>query len=118
MRNRLLELINRILKTEPRLTGARVGSSFQDGNDLVILDLGLVSAVLVTLQADIASTNMIRQSLLTHHQMSEARAGWTRCLLVLPELEMDHPIFMTSRVVVSNLNPNNVHIALVHMGQR
>lgn len=118
MRNCLLELIKQILKSEPELAGAQINSTFPNGTDVATLELGLDSVVLVTLLADLVSTDMIRQGLLAHHRMSDAHKGWAQCLLVLPELEMDQPVFMTSRVVVTNLNPGNVRAALVHMDQR
>lgn len=118
MRDCLLELIKQILKNEPELVGAQIESTFPDGNDVATLDLGLDTEVLVTLHAGIVSTDMIREGLLAHHRMSDQSGGWAQCLLVLPEIELDHPVFMTSRVVITNLNPDNVRAALVHMDQR
>jgi hypothetical protein len=118
MRDCLLELIRQIFKNEPKLVGAQIESPFADGNDVVTLDLGLNSVVLVTLHTGIASTDMISQGLAAHHRMSDRDEGWAQCLLVLPEFEVDHPVFLTSRVVVTDLTLDNVRAALVHMDQR
>ena len=100
------------------MVGAQIEATFTEGADVATLDLGLDSMVHVMLQTNIASTDVIRHGLLAHHRMSDKHKGWAQCLLVIPELEIDHPMFMTSRVVITNLNPDNVRAALVHMDQR
>jgi hypothetical protein len=118
MRDCLLEIIRQILKNDPELVGDQIETTFHEGDDVAKLELGLDRAALVTLLRNIASTDVVRQGLLAHHRMTDQHKGWAQCLLVLPDLEIDLPMFFTSRVVITNMDPDNVRAALVCMAKR
>ena len=47
--------------------------------------------------------------------MSNAR---TQCLLVLPNLQINQPTFLTPRVAITNMNTDHIRAALVRMASR
>lgn len=118
MRDCLLELIKQILKHDPDQVGAQIDKIFHEGDDVATLNLGLDRQVLVTALRNIASTDVVRQGLLAHHRMADKYKGWAQCLLVLPDLDIERPMFMTSLVAITNMDPDHVRASLVHMAKR
>jgi len=118
LRECLLELIKQILRNDPELVDAQIESTFHQGNDVATLELGIDRSVLVSVLGNIASTDMARQALLAHQRITDQHKAWTQCLLVLPEREIESPVFMTSRVAVSSMNPDHIRAALVRMAKR
>lgn len=118
MRDCLLEIVRQILKNEPDLAAGQIESTSQKGDDVATLDLGLDRAVVVTLLTNIASTDVVRQGVLAHHRMTALNHARTQCLLVLPNLEINQPTFLTPRVAITNLDTDHVRAALVHMVKR
>ena len=117
MRDCLLEIVKQILKNDPELVDAQIETTFHEGDDVAKLELGLDRAVLVTLRRNITSTDVVRQGLLAQYRMTDQHKGWAQCLLVLPDLKIDQPMFVTSRVVITNMDPDNVRAALVHLAK-
>jgi hypothetical protein len=118
MRDCLLEIIRQILKNDPDLAVGQIESTSQKGDDIATLDLGLDRAVVVTLLRNIASTDVVRQGVLAHHRMTAPNNARTQCLLVLPNLEINQPTFLTPRVVITNMDSDHVRAALAHMVKR
>jgi hypothetical protein len=118
MRDCLLELIKQILMNVPDLVGAQINSTFHEGNDVATLELGVDREVLVTVLRNIASTDVVRQGLLAQHRMTEQYKGWGQCLLILPDLDIGRPMFMTSRVAITNFDPDHLRASLVRMAKR
>jgi hypothetical protein len=118
MRDCLLEMIRQILKNAPELVAGQIESTSQKGDDVATLDLGLDRAVVVTLLADIASTDVVRQGVLAHHRMTAPNNARTQCLLVVPNLQINQPTFLTPRVVITNMDTDHVRASLVHMAKR
>lgn len=118
MRDCLLELIKQILANDPVLVDVQIDQAFRDGDDVASLDLGSDRQVLVTVLRNIAATDLVREGLLAHHRMMDKLSGWTQCLLVLPDLNIERPMFMTSRVAITCMDPDHVRASLVHMAQR
>jgi hypothetical protein len=118
LRDCLLEIIKQIFKSDPELVDAQIDTTFHQGDDVAKLELGLDCAVLVTLLTNIASTDLVRQGLLAHHRMTERQHGWEQCLLVLPDLEIDQPMFVTPRVAMTGMEPSQIRASLVRMAKR
>ena len=120
VRDCLLELIRQILKNDPVLVGAQIDKTFRDSNDVASVDLGFDRQVLVTMLKNIVATDVVRHGLLAHHRMMDKRSEWTQCLLVLPDLDIDieQPMFMTSRVAITSMDPDHMRASLVHMAKQ
>lgn len=118
MRVCLLEIVKQILKSEPYLSDARLETTFHDGNDIAVLSLVAGPALFVTMRRGITPTDAVRQGRLAHDRVSSYCKGWKRCLLVLPDIDIDQPMFMTPQVVVTNMDPVNIRAALVRMSNR
>ena len=78
----------------------------------------LSRALFVTMRRGIAPTDAVRQGLLAHDRVNACFKGWKRCLLVLPDIEIDQPMFMTPKVVVTNIDPVQIRAALARMANR
>ena len=117
LRDCLLELIRQILRSEPRLLGVQIDTTLHERDDLATLDLGLDRQVLVTALRSVSSTDVVRYGLLAHHRMTDEFGSRAHCLLVLPDLAMERPLFMTSRVTVTNMDPDHVRASLLHMAE-
>ena len=115
MRDCLLELIRQVLENDPGLVGAQIDSVVHAGNDIATLDLGLDRQAVVTVKRNIASSDVVRQGLLAHHRMMDEHKGWAHCLLVLPDLDIPQPMFMTTRVVITDMDPDHLRAALVRL---
>ncbi len=118
MRDCLLEMIRQILKNDPDLAAGQIESISQNGDDVATLDLGLDRAVVIALLTNIASTDVVPQGVLAHHRMAAMRNPQTQCLLVLPNLQINQPTFLTPRVAITNLDTDHVRAALVRMARR
>lgn len=118
MRDCLLEIIRQILKNDVELTACQIDSTFQQGDDVATLDLGLDRTVVVTLLTNIASTDVVRQGVLAHQRMTAPSNARTQCLLVLPNLQINQPSVLTPRVVISNMDTYHIRASLVHMAKR
>lgn len=114
VRDCLLELMKQIFKREPALAGAQLDKTSRDGDDVASLDLGPGRKVLVTVLRNVAATDLVRAGLLAHHRMMDDQGGWTLCLLVLPDLDIEQPMFLTSRVAITNMDPDHMRASLVH----
>lgn len=117
-RDCLLELVKQILKNDATLVDAQIDTVLHADGDVATLDIAMDRQVFVTLLMNVAPTDVIRQGLLAHHRMTDRNKGWTQCLLVLPDLDLERPIFMSSRVVITNMNPDHVRASLVRMTGR
>jgi len=118
MRDCLLEIVAQILKGDPELFLAQIEATFHEGDGVATLELGLDRLVLVTLRANVASSSLVRETLLAHRRMIDQHKGWAQCLLVLPDLEIGQPMVMTSRVVITNMESETIRAALVRMAKR
>ena len=118
MRVCLLEIIKRILKNDRHLSDTQIETTFHDGNDVAVLKFVLGRALFITMRRGIAPTDAVRQGLLAHDHINTYFKGWKRCLLVLPDIDIDQPMFMTPQVAVTNMDPVNVRAALVRMSNR
>ncbi|VTU46160.1 hypothetical protein [Variovorax sp. PBL-E5] len=118
MRDCLLEMIRQILKNDLDLVTGQIESTSQKGDDVATLDLGLDRTVVVTLLANIASTDVVRQGVLAHHRMISSNNARAQCLLVLPNLQIKKPTLLTPRVVITNMDTDHVRTSLVHMTKR
>lgn len=118
MRDCLLELIKQILKTEPGLAGAQIDSAIHEGDDVATLDLGNDRQVVVAMHRNVEPSDVGRQGLLAHHRMTEQHHGEAQCLLVLPDLDIEQPVFMTPRVVITDMDPDRLRAALLRMAER
>ncbi len=118
LRDCLLEIIKQILKNAPELAGAQIDSPRQEGEVVATLDLGSDRWVQVTVLRNIASTDVVRQGLLAHHQMAQKQTGPAQCLLVVPDLDIDRPMFMTSRVTITDMDPDHLRDSLTRMAKR
>jgi hypothetical protein len=118
MRNDLLSLVRQVLESEPELAMEQTAPAFQEGNDVAILNVGVDRAVVVTLLADIAPTDVVRQGVLAHQRMTALGTSRFQCLLVLPDLELSAPAILTPRVVITNMNLDHIRASLVQMVKR
>jgi hypothetical protein len=118
MRVCLLEIIKQVLHNNACLSETRIETTFHDGDDVALLKFRLGRALLVTMRRGIAPTDAVGQGLLTHDRVNACCKVRKRCLLVLPDIDIDHPMVITSQVVVSNLDPVNVRAALLHLSDR
>jgi len=118
MRDCLLEMIRQILKNDPDLAAGQIKSTSQKGDDVATLDLGLDRAVVVTLLTNIASTDVVRQGVLAHHRMTAPNNDRTQSLLVLPNLQINQPMVLTPRVVITNMDTDHIRVSLVLMAKR
>jgi len=118
LRDCLLELIKQIIRNDPALAGAQIDKTFHDGDDVASLDLGFDRQVLVTLLSNTKAADLLREGLWAHHRMMDKQSGWTQCMLVLPHLDIEQPIFVTSRVAISSMDPDHMRASLVHMANR
>ena len=117
MRDCLLELIRQILRNDLDLVDAQINSTFHEGDDVATLELGVDREVVVTVLRNIASADVMRQALLAQRRMTE-QVGWAQCLLILPDLDFERPMFMTSRVVITDFDPDHMRASLVRMAKR
>jgi hypothetical protein len=118
VRDCLLELIRQIFENETTFAGAQIDKTLHDGDDVASLDLGLGRQVLVMVLRNIAATDAVRHGLLAHHRIMDKHSEWAQCLLVLPDLDIEQPMFMTSRVAITSMDPDHLHASLVHMAKR
>ncbi|CAN7754080.1 MULTISPECIES: hypothetical protein [unclassified Variovorax] len=118
MRDCLLEIVRQILKNAPELAAVQIESTSQEGDDVATLDLGLDGPVVVTLLTNIASTDVVRQGVLAHHRMTDPNSAHVQCLLVVPNLQISQPTFLTPRVVIANMDTEHIRASLVHMAKR
>jgi hypothetical protein len=116
-RDCLLELIKQILKRDPQLVGAQIEATFHEGDDVATLEIGSGRAVLVALLASIASSDAVRQGLLAHQRMTEHYKNRVQCLMVAPDLQIDRPMFISARVVITDMDTDHVRAALVRLVQ-
>lgn len=114
----LLEIIRQILKNDVDLAGGQIDSTSQKGDDVATLDLGLDRTVVVTLLTNIASTDVVRQGVLAHHRMIAPDNDGTHCLLVLPNLQINQPMVLTPRVVITDMDTDRIRASLVQMAKR
>ncbi len=118
MRVCLLEIIKRILKGDLYLSDTQIETTFHDGNDVAVLRFVLGRALFVAMRRGITPTDAVRQGLLAHDRVNAYFKGWKRCLLVLPDIEIDQPMFLTPQVVITNMDPGNIRAALARMANR
>ena len=118
MRDCLLEMIRQILKNDPDLAAGQIESISQMGDDVATLDLGPDCAVVVTLLTSVASTDVLPQGVLAHHRMAAMSNAQAQCLLVLPNLQINQPTFLTPRVAITNLDTDHIRSSLVRMASR
>jgi len=118
MSNCLLELIKQILKNELELAGVQIDSTLHEGDDVATLDFSYDRQVLVTVRRNIVSTDVVRLGLLAHYQMTDKHKGLKQCLLVLPDMTIERPMPMTSRVVITDMDPEHLRESLVLMAKR
>lgn len=97
------------------MRACRIESTSQEGEDVAVLDIGRNRAVVVTLLAGVAPTDVVRQGVLAHHRMIATGHPLRKCLLVIPDLELQAPTFLTPRVVITNADEALLHASLVHM---
>lgn len=118
LRDCLLEIIKQILKNDPTLADAQIDATLHAEDEVATLELGLDRVVRLTLLTNIPSNDVVRQGLLAHHRMTEGHNGWAQCLLVIPDLEIDQPMFVTPRVAITAMDPAQIRAALVGMARR
>jgi hypothetical protein len=85
------------------------------GNDLALLELEPDRIVMVTLSA--TRDDVLRQGLTAHERIPREPSSWTRTLLVMPDLDICQPIFVTTRVTVANLSREVITAALLHVAR-
>ena len=115
VRDCLLDLIEQILRIDPVLAGVQIDETFRDGDDVASLDLGSSQRLLVTVLRNVAATDLVRAGLLAHRRMMDGWSGAMQCLLVLPDLEIEQPRFLTSRIAITSMDPDRIRAALAHM---
>ena len=85
------------------------------GNDLALLELKPDRIVMVTFGA--TGDDVLRQGLTAHARIPREPSSWTRSLLVMPDLDIHQPIFVTTRVTVANLSREAITAALLHLAR-
>lgn len=115
LRDCALEMIRRVLKAEPQLAGAQLESTLHDGDEVAVLELGVESRILVLLVRNVPSTDIVRQGLLAHRRMAGQAHRCSRCLLVSADLPIAKPMFLSPRVAIVSLDPDQLRTALLHM---
>lgn len=118
MRDCLLELVKQVLKNDVTLVDAQIDTELRADGDVATVDIGMDCRVLITLLKNVASTDVVRQGLLAHYRITAGHKCGVQCLLVLPDLDLERPIFISSRVVITNMNPDHVRASLVRMAGR
>lgn len=115
MRDRLLDSIREVLRSSVEMTACQIASISLKGSDVAVLDIGRGRTVVVTLLTDIALTDVVHQGVLAHHRMIAARHSRKKCLLVIPDLELNKPSILTPRVVISNMDTAHLRASLEHL---
>ena len=118
VRDCLLELIKQILKHDPTLVDAKLDATLDQEDDIATLEIGLDRVVRVTLLPDVEPNDVDRRAKLAHHRMMAVRNGWMQCLLVVPSLDIQEPMFITPRVVVVAVDSRQIWSSLARMAQR
>lgn len=117
MRGCLIELVKQILKSEGDLAGGQIEATFYAGEDVAKLELGIHRTVLVTMLNNVASTDVVRLGLQAHRRMTEQYHSSVQCLLVATGFQIDAPMVLSARVVLSDMDPEHVRAALVGLAQ-
>ena len=118
MRDCLLELIKQILKHDPTLVDAKLDATLDQEDGVATLEIGLDRVVRVTLLPDAEPNDVDRRAKLAHRRMMTVGNGWMQCLLVVPSLDIQEPMFITPRVVVVAVDSRQIWSSLARMAQR
>jgi hypothetical protein len=122
MRKRLVELIERLATRDPELVVGHIEvapcAQSAASDDVGLLRLGTHRTVHLTLLPDADPTLAIVEGLRAHHRATRGHSGWHIELIVMPRLQIERPIMLTSRVAIANLDASVIREALLSMSDR
>lgn len=122
MRKRLVDLIERLATRDPELVVGHIEvapcAPSAGSDDVGLLRLGTHRTVHLTLLPDADPTLAIVEGLRAHHRATRGHSGWRIELIVMPRLQIERPIMLTSRVAIANLDASVIREALLSMSDR
>lgn len=101
--------------TVQECVAARLRPTPHCGSDVALLEFGLGRTAMVTLS--MTSADVLRQGLTAHERIHSRPGGWSRTLLILPDLDLQEPVLVTTRVTVANLSREVIASALMHIAR-
>lgn len=110
--------LHRLLRSERKLGGAQFEPLHDEDDDLGIVETAYGLRLLVSVRHHVRPTQAMALGVLARYRMTAAARGESpadRCLLILPDLDLQQPIWMTPRAAVANLYPVVMRDALVRL---
>lgn len=119
MRTQLFEALQHLCVTHPELHLTEVAwQPASAGTDVATLKIGRGCEVWVSLLGDVASTDVVRQGLLAHKRMQDQPKNRAVNVVVIPNVNTTSPIVLSTRVVITNLNPEVIAAGLQRIANR
>lgn len=119
MRTQLFEVLQHLGATHPELHLTELEPlPANGGTNVATLKTGKGCVVWVSLLGDVASTDVVRQGLLAHQRMQDQPMDRAVNVVVIPNVNTSSPIVMSTRVVITNLDPEVIAAGLQRIAQR
>ena len=117
MRRCLIELVRQILKSEDKLAGWQIEATFDEGEDVAKLQFGTHWTVIVTLLNNVAATDVVGVGFQAHRRLAAQYPGGVQCVLVATGLQIDAPIVLSARAVLTDVGPERIRAGLLRLAQ-
>ena len=122
MRQRLVEMIEHLAAHAPELGVGHVEVTLPakttGSDDVGLLRLGTHRMVHLTLLPDADPSVAVVEGLRAHHRATTGHGGWCIELVVMPRLQIERPMMLTSLVTITGLDASVIRQALLSMSDR
>jgi hypothetical protein len=113
MSTQLLDVLNSIRSAHPDLQIADMKDFHVDATDEgATLEFKNGLTVQVTLLERVAHDDALRQGMLAHSRVARSANGAVKMLVIMPGLAIADPILLTTRVLITNLDPELIAAGL------
>ena len=85
--------------------------------DVAKLAFGMHRTVIVTLLNNVAATDVVGLGFQAHRRLAAQYPGGVQCVLVATGLQIDAPMVLSARAVLTDMGPEHVRAALVRLAQ-
>lgn len=116
----LAQTIKRLLKEDPDFKCGQMElvETGTETRDVATVYLSNGLTIRVCLLKRVPRTDVIRRGILALDRMNQPDSKWQHTLLVMPGLDIVHPIFMTNSVTICSLDFGLVHAALLALASK
>lgn len=104
-----------IVRGQLPASAARLRPTPHEDEDVALLELGADRQAVVTLNPQ--DVDALAIGLAAHDRMHLRNDSWSRCLLVMPRLELREPLVITSRVTAADLSREVLAAAITNLAQ-